>query len=119
MLSSTIGFAQKAYEAVYYKGKVNGMIVKLSFADGYLAASKITLTPKNKKAKSFIPEKGVADANGQLKFLHYINPLQPAVAYFILYRLKDSAEVLSAEISGKYNDSKKQYSIIIKKENKP
>lgn len=116
MGSPTVGFAQKAYETVYYKGKVNGMSIRLSYADGYLAASKITLTPKNKKAKSFIPEKGVTQANGQLKFLHYINPLQPALAYFILYRLKDSAEALPAEISGKYNDNKKQYSIILKKD---
>ena len=115
MISSIISSAQKAYETIEYTGMVNGMMVKLSLADGYLGASKITLNPKNKKPSIFIPENGVEDANGQLKFPHYTTSLKPSKPYFLLSRLQDSFNVIPPEISGKYYDGKNQYPIILKK----
>ena len=45
-ISPIISFAQKAYETVEYNGTLNGMLIKFSLADGYLPASKNTLTSK-------------------------------------------------------------------------
>lgn len=118
MISPIISFAQKAYEMVEYNSTVNGMVVKLSLADGYLVASKITLISKNKKASIFNPENGVADNNGKLKFIPYTAPLKPTKAHFILSGLQDSFSIIPLTISGKYNDGNKQYSLIFKKKNK-
>lgn len=118
MISPITSFAQKAYEMVEYNSTVNGMVVKLSLADGYLVASKITLISKNKKASIFNPENGVADNNGKLKFIPYTAPLKPAKPYFFLSGLRDSFGVIPLTISGKYYDGNKQYSLIFKKKNK-
>lgn len=115
IISPIISFAQKAYEMVEYNGTVNGMLIKLSLADGYLPASKITLIPKNKKASIFNPENGVADNNGKLKFIPYTAPLKYAKPYFLLLGLQDSFSVIPISISGKYYDGKKQYPIILKR----
>jgi hypothetical protein len=114
IITPIISFAQKAYETANYKGKVNGMVVKLSLADGYLAASKITLIAKHEKAKIFTPESGDADTKNQLKFLNYINPLKPVKAYFTLSNVEDNFSTTPTRILGKYNDGKREYPIILK-----
>lgn len=119
MISAIISFAQKAYETVEYTGTANGMMVKLSLADGYLVASKITLITKNNNAKIFIAKNGVADTSGRLKFIHYTAPLKPSKPYFLLSGLQDSFNLVPLTISGKYYDGKNQYPIILKKKNKP
>lgn len=45
-LASLQAFAQgvpKAYESIYYQGKVNGHIVKFLLANGYIGASGLTV----------------------------------------------------------------------------
>jgi hypothetical protein len=42
-------FSQKAYEAIYYSGKTENLIVKFTFADGYIEACEIKTIDLNKK----------------------------------------------------------------------
>lgn len=89
----------KAYEAVYYRGKVNGSLVRLMLASGYIGASSVKLSlPGKAKPQVFEPEAGVADDNNRLKFV----PVNQTHPYFILDHMQDAYEEIPAAIQGIY-----------------
>ena len=94
------GFAQKAYETEQYTGKLNGRIMRLALANGYIAASTISLfnTSKNKPVL-FIPDMGTADDQSRLTFHSTLKNRQD---HFMLNNMLDAYEQLPAYISGKY-----------------
>lgn len=110
-------FAQKAYESVSYKGSINGSAIQLTLTDGYLPASELNLK-QGGKTLIFLPEKGKAENNGDLKFFNYSNPLKPAKNHFVLYKLQDCYDKVPNQISGAYHDGNRRFIIILKKEKK-
>jgi hypothetical protein len=90
----------KAYEAVNYRGKVNGSLVRLMLANGYIGASSVKLLlPGKAKPLVFEPDAGVADADNRLKFA----PINQAYSqYFILDHMQDAYEEIPAFITGNY-----------------
>ena len=113
MISPIISFAQKAYEMVEYNGTINGMTVKLSLADGYLVASKITFV--SKKSKLFYPENGFINSAKQIKFAPNANTNELDKEYFILLNPKNDFDKIPQQISCKFWDGKKSYNFILLK----
>ncbi|GAA4314577.1 hypothetical protein GCM10023149_10780 [Mucilaginibacter gynuensis] len=104
--------AQKAYNAVAYIANVKGKSVKLILADGYLAASKITISKgKMQKTIVFLPESGVPDEGGKLKFIQASLPSE----YFIADGLKESFENLPVIIKASYHTQGRVISVQFKK----
>ena len=54
----------KAYEVVKYKGKAEGMIFALDYADGYQEASRMWVTDRNGKTTRFM-----LDESGEMRFI--------------------------------------------------
>ena len=100
---------------VEYNGAVNGMIIKLSLADGYLPASKITLT--SKKSIIFYPENGFNNDDKQIKFTQKSNLKEIEKVYFILLNPKNELDQIPTQISCRFWDGKKSYNFILKKSN--
>ncbi|WP_374950747.1 hypothetical protein [Mucilaginibacter sp.] len=57
----------KAYETVKYTARIKNGIFHLDYADGYIGASAIRLVGTRQKAKLFMPQSGVPEANGQFR----------------------------------------------------
>lgn len=114
-ISPIISFAQKAYETVEYNGNLNGMLIKFSLADGYLPASKITLT--SKKSIIFYPENGFNNDEKQIKFTPKTNLKEIEKVYFILLNPKNELDQIPPQLSCRYRDGKKSYNFILKKSN--
>lgn len=114
-ISPIISFAQKAYEIVDYTGTANEMMVKLSLADGYLAASKITLT--SNKSIIFYPENGFNNDDKQIKFTQKSNLKEIEKVYFILLNPKNEVDQIPTQLSCRFWDGKKSYNFILKKSN--
>ncbi|WP_158796090.1 hypothetical protein [Pedobacter sp. L105] len=90
----------KAYDAVNYKGKVKGRLVKLILANGYIGASSLNFFMLGKtKPLVFVPDAGVANELNRLKFVA-VNKNEPA--YFILDNMQDAYEETPAFITGDY-----------------
>lgn len=105
-------YAQKAYEAVPYKGVLNKKVVKLIFADGYLGASSITLTnSKNGMKIIFSPDVGYVGEDKKLKF-HRSSP-SPVLSsdYFTLINLTEYYDTVPKSINGIYYNKGKNYKI--------
>ncbi|PTS96184.1 hypothetical protein DBR11_19610 [Pedobacter sp. HMWF019] len=105
-------YAQKAYEAVPYSGMMNKKPVKLSFADGYIGASSITLTnSKNGRKIIFSPDAGYVGEDKKLKF-HRSSP-SPVLSsdYFTLINLTEYYDTLPKSINGIYYNKGKIYKI--------
>ncbi|RZJ79182.1 MAG: hypothetical protein EOO47_11575 [Flavobacterium sp.] len=117
IFGANIAFAQKAYETISYKGSINGSPIHFTLADGYLPASELNLK-KAGKTVVFQPEKGIAETNGDLKFLDYSNPLKPAKNHFVLHKLLDCYDKIPNQISGAYHNEGRRFIIILKKEKK-
>ena len=114
-ISPIISFAQKAYETVKYNGTLNGMLIKFSLADGYLAASKITLT--SKKSIIFYPENGFNNDDKQIKFTQKSNLKEIDKVYFILLNPKNEVDQIPTQLSCRFWNGKKSYNFILKKSN--
>lgn len=59
--------AQKAFDNVTYKAKINGNSALLALADGYLPASRIIIYSKQGN-QVFTPDTAEPDRNGELQF---------------------------------------------------
>jgi hypothetical protein len=59
--------AQKAYDMILYQGTIYGNQAVLKLADGYLLASKLSMSSKLDK-QEFSPSAGEPDARGDLRF---------------------------------------------------
>ncbi len=88
----------KAYNVIRYAAKAPGLTFRLSYADGYLAASKITITRPKQKAITLTPQSGTPEANGDLIFEAQNNVSEPRV---ILNHIDEAVEA-SKSIPGKY-----------------
>jgi len=115
IISPIIGFAQKAYETVNYKGIIKGKTVKLSLADGYLSASKITLV--SKKSIIFYPKNGFNNDDKQIKFTPITNLKEIENVYFILLNPKNELDQIPTQIYSRFWDGQKNHSFILKKSN--
>jgi len=105
-------YAQKAYEAVPYKGVLNKKPVKLSFADGYIGASSITMTnSKNGKKVIFSPDLGYVGEDKKLKFHRSLPSPFLSSDYFTLIDLTEYYDTLPAFINGTYYNKGKIYKI--------
>ncbi len=54
----------KAYEIVKYTARAQNMVFHLDYADGYIAASKISMTQAHHKKQLFTPENGTPETDG-------------------------------------------------------
>lgn len=106
LLLPLFSIAQKAYEVVVYRGVVNTQTVRLELADGYLAASKISI--KGTKNIIFIPESGSLTEDGRLKF---VSEHKHSTAYFIIDNLSENYERLPIVINGIYCDKDKKIKV--------
>ncbi|MHA4895726.1 hypothetical protein ACXZ1K_13315 [Pedobacter sp. PWIIR3] len=108
MLSS----AQKAYEMVSYSGKLNGIIIKLNLADGYIGASEIKIKDtKTGKPVVYIPESGTVGDSRQLKFSPLGTTKSASNGYFILEKVEDVYDELPGTISADYYKAGKRNQI--------
>lgn len=103
VVSPVYVFSQKAFEYEYYTGKTKDMTIKLSLADGYIAASEIrTVAFKNKKVSRFLTETGYEQADRKMKFYHYSAAKKEFPDYFIIENIRDTYEQIPKEMRGKY-----------------
>ncbi|KQM74915.1 hypothetical protein ASE74_02730 [Pedobacter sp. Leaf216] len=103
IVSPAYVFAQKAFEYEYYVGKTKDMTIKLSLADGYIAASEIrTVGFKSKKTSLFLTETGYEQAGLKMKFYHDSASQKEFPDYFIVDNIRDAYEQLPKEMHGEY-----------------
>lgn len=95
--------AQKAFETVNYKGKLNNKVIRLALANGYIGASSIKFTSKG-KSLVFSPDSGVPDEHNKLIF-RLAKYQQPN--YFILSNMQEAYQELPLFINGEYYNNKK------------
>ena len=114
---SATGFAQKAYEAVYYTGKATNLEIKFMFADGYPEASEITTTHRpTRKTSQFMPEQTAPDSALHWKFNHISKTTgQPLSDYIILDNMQLYFNTLPARITGRYYYGGKSYPFVLNK----
>ncbi|MCZ4242973.1 hypothetical protein [Pedobacter punctiformis] len=116
LILPVLAFSQKAFEYEYYVGKTKDMSIKLSLADGYIAASEIrTVAFKNKKASKFLTETGYEQPNRKMKFYHYSPSQKEFPDYFIIENIKDTYEVVPEKMAGKYYFNNKAIDFTLKK----
>lgn len=101
------GFAQKAYESALYSTKLQGKLIRLTLANGYIGASKIRLSGPA-KTSSFLPDSSVADKDNRLVFRAAASD---SAAYFILSNMQEVYEQLPATINGQYYSGEKRINI--------
>lgn len=94
--------AQKAYDAVLYKGTLQGKTIQLYLGNGYVAASKITISAPKQKPVLFLPESGIANEKFMLR-----NTQSQAKDLFTLYHIQESYYKAPGIISGTYQSRKK------------
>jgi hypothetical protein len=92
------GYGQKAYEAVYYKGRLGDKIIRFVLGNGYIGASELKLYLQ-KKPILFYPEMGVPDQKKQIRFEAFRTGRKD---YFILDHMEDVYEQSPSSISGTY-----------------
>lgn len=109
-------FSQKAYEPIYYMGKVENIKVKFTLGNGYIAASEIKTTDiKTQKISKFLPENGYADDENKLKFYHFSSSKKAFTDYFIIDQLKEQYENIPLEFKATYFVKGKRYKVTLKK----
>jgi hypothetical protein len=114
MLSPAFAYAQKAYEAFEYRGKVQAFNIHFTLADGYLGACEIRATDvKTHKRSSFLPEYGYADEHKNLIF--YRRNGGSKTDYFIISGMEELFETPPAKIKGTYYIKDKAYPFILKR----
>jgi hypothetical protein len=59
----------KAYETVHYRAKAGDLLFLLSYTDGYISASRISLRLNGQKTLLFLPESGTSESNGDFNFV--------------------------------------------------
>lgn len=90
----------KAYEAISYRGMVNGRLVVFVLADGYIGASSLKMyLPGKMKPVVFEPDAGVGDEHNRLKF---VSARPGTDEYLILDNMQDVYEKTPAFIAGYY-----------------
>ena len=108
--------SQKAYDAVHYTSKVQGIIIKFTLGNGYINASEIKATDaKSKKTTAFLPEDGIITDHKQLKFIRAAKTGKASGDYFIMDSMEDYYEKAPANISGIYYSNGTAYKITLKK----
>ena len=101
--SPIYAFSQKAFEYEYYTGKTKYMTIKLSLADGYIAASEIKIVSlKTKKASKFLTETGYEQPDRKMKFYHYSPSQKEFQDYFIIENIRDAYTIIPEKMKGKY-----------------
>jgi len=114
MLSPAFAYAQKAFDAVKYTGKVQNMVLHFTLADGYLGACEIKATDgKTHKTRSFMPENGYADDNKNLIF--YKRNEESKTDSFVISGMEELFETPPAKIKGVYYTNGKAYPFILKR----
>lgn len=102
----SVGFAQKAFEAVVYKTKLqNKQNVKLTLANGYIGGSQISMINKG-KAVLFTPDSGVPDEKAQITF-----HAEKQLGYFTLDNMQEGYEELPRYINGIYRLGNKKVAV--------
>ena len=100
---SVFAFAQKAYEAVYYRGVIQHKTLEFTLAHGYMAGCTLSVKDSKTKRKGlFLPEEGFADDHKEMKFYHFTASGKTLDDYFILEHMEDEYEKVPAKISGRY-----------------
>lgn len=114
MLSPVFAYAQKAYEAVEYRGKVQALTIRFTLADGYLGACEIEATPsKTHKKISYLPENGYADEHKKLTF--YRRNESSKTDHFVINGMEELFETPPSKIKGVYYIKDKAYPFILKR----
>jgi len=102
--------AQKAYEAVYYKGQTEFLSIRFTLGDGYLPACEIKTTElKTMKKSVFLPEVGAPDEHKQIKFYHFSAASKSFSDYFIIDGMEEVYDQAPAKLYGKYYFNGKVY----------
>ena len=85
-----LGFGQKAFEAVYYKGKLKGMELHFKLADGFLSASEIISKDLTTGTKTrYVPDNGIPDPQGSISF-HEVEAVKNKTDFFSVRGLKEA-----------------------------
>jgi hypothetical protein len=105
--------AQKAFENVAYRGKLNSRTVSFNLANGYIGASEISI--RAAKTLRYTPEAGYVDRDGKMKFSLLTTSEKPASDYFVLEGMAETYEHLPATIKGIYYDKRKQLKVVFYK----
>lgn len=114
LLLSLPGYTQKAFEAVYYKGKTQNISVLFTLADGYTPGCEIKTTDlKTRKTSQFMPEVGVADEHKQLKFYHFSPSQKRFSDYFIIDGIEEVYDKVPRKLYGKYYFNGKAYPLVL------
>ncbi|WP_118975196.1 hypothetical protein [Taibaiella koreensis] len=109
-------FAQKAYEAVYYRGKTQNIGVRFTLGAGYLPACEIETTDlKTHKTSTFLPEIGVPDEKKQMKFYHFSASQKAFSDYFIIDGIEEGYDEVPAKLYGRYYFNGKAYPLTLKR----
>ncbi|UIR57006.1 hypothetical protein LZQ00_04120 [Sphingobacterium sp. SRCM116780] len=109
-------FSQKAYNAIYYSGKIPRSTVKFTLADGYSAGCEIkTIDNKTKKISKFSPENGYADNNKKMKFYRYSTSGKTWSDYFIIEGIEEVYDTIPTKFYGEYYYNGTAYKIVLTK----
>lgn len=108
--------AQKAFEYQYYYAKTKNFSVKLSLADGYIAATEIDITSiKTQQTTKFQSDTGRPEENGRMTFY----PVSPKKVRkrdnIVLYGIKDIFDTLPQKIKGTYHLDLASYNLVFAK----
>lgn len=102
-----VGFAQKAFEAVVYKAKLQAkQNIKLILANGYIGGSQVSMLNKG-KAILFTPDSGVPDEKAQITF-----HAQKQSVYFTLDNMQEGYDELPRYINGIYRVGNKKETVM-------
>jgi hypothetical protein len=107
-------FSQKAYEAIYYSGKTENLIVNFTFGDGYIEACEIKTTDLNtKKTSLFLPDFDYEPDSMNMKFYHFSKSNKKFNDYFIIDGIKDVDEEIPAKFFATYYFRDKAYKLTL------
>lgn len=100
LLLPLLSLAQKAYDNVAYRGKLNNRTVYLTLANGYIGASAIKFTKP--KVMKFVPEVNAVGEDGKLKFVPSKATGNSPSKYFLLEGMSEAFETLPNALKGIY-----------------
>jgi hypothetical protein len=116
MITPKFIFSQKAFEAIHYSGTTQNIVVKFTFADGYIAGCEIkTKDIKTKKTSKFLPENGYPNDDKKMKFYHFSTSGKKFSDYFIIDGMEEFEEGTPAKFTGTYYFNGKAFNITLTK----
>ncbi len=106
--------AQKAFEAVYYKGTIHGRSLKLTLANGYVDGSTLKVTNKNNgKTLVYLPDAGYDEGHKELCFKPQTKSGTTVQDSVVLQHIEEVWNIPPLKIKGWYFVLQQRYRIIL------